>query len=265
MRFLVAAWAWLLAHKVQLMLTGSLVLLALRAVPQAHWQGLETDWPRVANLARALRAALPDLFKLARALLAIWTGRPWDLPPPSDPPSRETMPPKPIEPKGASMRFALFALVLAGCSASEVRRQAVAADTIARAANAGLDVLTGPQGATKISGLYETQQLDAARAACGNTRPCADPEAARDAVLAVRARWAPVWSAWALASVAHSAWASQLRRCQEQSDDAGTACTVDLAALGGSVLAKVSTLRCAMRGLGVADPFPGTVTCGDEK
>lgn len=262
MTWIVLAWAWMLTHKVQIALTGSLVLLALRAVPQAQWQRLETDWPRVANFARALRAALPDLFKLAKAVWAIWTGRPWDLPPPGDPPTRETVPPKPIEPKGASMRFALLAIALAGCSASEVRRQAVAAGVTTRASDAALAVLAGPEGALHVSSVYEMQQIEAARAACGNTKPCADPESARNAVMAVRARWAPVWAAWSLAGVLHAAWADQLDRCQGA--DAGD-CTVQLAALQRSVIAQVSTVRCALKDLGAPDPFPGPITCGGSR
>lgn len=158
-----------------------------------------------------------------------------------------------------------LALSLVACSGGAIRAQATTAAVIARASNAGLALIAGEDGATKVSSLYESQQLDVARAACGDTKPCADPQAARDAVMAVRARWAPVWSAWALAGVAHATWADQLRRCQTAQANDGTECTIRLEQLTRSVVAQITTVRCALRGLGVTDPFPGEIACGGEQ
>jgi hypothetical protein len=80
MHTLLTVAAWLAAHEHALVATAALVVAALRAVPAPQWQRLERDWPRAANLARALRACGPDLWKTGKALAAVWTGRPWGPP-----------------------------------------------------------------------------------------------------------------------------------------------------------------------------------------
>lgn len=68
---------WCGAHQVELVGTAAALALLCRAVPAEHWAVLERDWPRVANVARLLRAIAPDVLKAARVAWAIWTGRPW--------------------------------------------------------------------------------------------------------------------------------------------------------------------------------------------
>ena len=175
------------------------------------------------------------------------------------------LPPRP--PRGllvslaaALFTVALWALVLApltGCSASAVHVQAVTADTVGRVSNGALTV---------VLQVYKDQQLAAYHAACGNTTPCADPQAAREAVLAVRGKWAPVWGAWTLVGVAHGAWADQLDRCQgiqaDAGEDAGN-CGPALSELAFTLLKRMTALRCGLVGLGVDDPFTalGKVDC----
>lgn len=148
---------------------------------------------------------------------------------------------------------ALTGVVASSCSPSVVRRQAIAADTIARALNGSLPAVTES---------YRRAQLDAAQAACGNTTPCADPEAARDVVAAVRAKWSPVWLAWTVLRAAHDAWSDQLARCQvlDAGGDAG-ACEVSTAHLARTVLEHQTTLRCALVAVGVQDPIGGALVC----
>ena len=140
-----------------------------------------------------------------------------------------------------------------GCSASAVKRQAVAADAIGRTLNGALP---------SVLQAYKQQQLDVAQLACGHTTPCADPEAARDAVMAVRAKWAPVWLAWELSRAAHDAWADQLDRCQREAD-AGD-CAPSLAGLAATAVEHATELRCALRAVGVDDPLPGAAVCGKD-
>lgn len=148
----------------------------------------------------------------------------------------------------ARFTAALLALVLTACSGSAVHVQAVTADTVGRASNGALAV---------VLQVYKDQQITAAQAACGNATPCADPQAAHDAVLAVRGRWAPVWSAWTLLGVAHAAYADQLDRCQgvlvDASSDAG--CGPALSELLYTALHHASEVRCALVGLHVDDPL----------
>lgn len=87
---------WLIAHAAQIAATMAAVNLLLRAVPADTWASLETGWPRVAHIARMMRAAGPDLVKTGKALWGIWTGKPWPLP---EPERASVMPPLPIEPK----------------------------------------------------------------------------------------------------------------------------------------------------------------------
>ena len=155
----------------------------------------------------------------------------------------------------ACMVFVAFAF-LSRCSPSVVHTQAVAADTVGRASNGALEV---------VKVVYRDQVLAAARAACGNTIPCADPQAAHDAKMAVRAQWAPVWSAWALVGVAHAAWRDQLNRCQGLQDggaDAGD-CGPQLSELAFTLLTRTTQLRCGLVGLHVDDPLAmlGALDC----
>lgn len=156
---------------------------------------------------------------------------------------------------GVIVGIAAVALLLdlTGCSASAVKRQAVAADVIGRTLNGALP---------SVLEAYKRQQLDVAEIACGHVVPCADPEAARDAVTAVRAKWAPVWLAWELSRAAHDAWADQLDRCQRDVD-AGD-CAPSLAGLAATAVEHATELRCALRAVGVSDPLPGVAACGKD-
>ena len=71
------AWCW--AHQVQIMATVSIVATGLRTIPAERWAAVERDWPRAANLARLLRAVGIDGVKAARAIAAVWTGKPWPM------------------------------------------------------------------------------------------------------------------------------------------------------------------------------------------
>lgn len=147
----------------------------------------------------------------------------------------------------ACMVFVAFAF-LSRCSPSVVHTQAVAADTVGRVGNAGL---------AAVQQVYKDQQLAAYHAACGNADPCPDKQAAHEAVLAVRGRWAPVWHVWTLVEVAHSAWADQLDRCQGMLDagtDAGN-CGPQLSELAFTLMTRTTELRCALVGLHVDDPL----------
>lgn len=90
---------WLSAHALQIALTIGAINTLLRMVPAATWAKIETDWPRLAHLARSLRAIGPDVIKWAKALWGIWTGLPW--PSALAMPERASVapPPLPIQPK----------------------------------------------------------------------------------------------------------------------------------------------------------------------
>lgn len=53
----------------------------MRAIPDKLFVRVESASPRLANLLRFARAAGVDAYKAARALWAIFTGRPWVEPP----------------------------------------------------------------------------------------------------------------------------------------------------------------------------------------
>lgn len=173
--------------------------------------------------------------------------------------------------------LALGAVVVscvAGCSASAVRAQRTAAASTATIANRTLDVLLGPEGRAPLAGEYARIQRRVALAACGydpdeldEVRPCPKDsiEDAAAAVMKVREQWAIVWHVWDLASVAHAAWHAQLDRCEREQADAGGECTVKLEQLAATVVQHVVAVRCALRGLGAPDPFPGSVACGPDK
>jgi hypothetical protein len=236
-----------------------------RTIPEARYTALETAVPRLAWLLRASRKFGTDVWPAITAFASAAAGvavplvvrmpfaTPLDPPPASDlvRPSMERttrVPPLPI---------LLCLALLVGCSASAVHRQAVVADTFARIANAGLAV---------VERVYHDEQIAAARLVCGGAEPCDTTHNAdaRDAVLAVRAKWAPVKAVWDLAMVAHAAWSTQLDACQRDAADAGDdgGCSVQLDVLAAGVLAHTTDLRCALRGIGVTDPFPGAVDCG---
>lgn len=87
MQSVIVAWAWLVAHHAEIMLTLGAIVAALRAVPAPVWQRIERDWPRLANGARLARSIAPDAVKAAKVIVAIWTGRPW----PASPTREETI------------------------------------------------------------------------------------------------------------------------------------------------------------------------------
>lgn len=90
-----------------------------------------------------------------------------------------------------------LALLLVACplrGGTMVRGQAVAAQHMATAANAGLPLLR--EG-------YAAEGLQCVEDAV-------DEDEARECIAGVRRRWAPVWRAWDAWSGAHDAWASSL-------------------------------------------------------
>lgn len=109
------AWRWAVAHQVELVGSVVVVVALARAIPADRWARLERDWPRLANLARFLRAIFPDLVKAARTLVAIWTGRPWPAqPPPLDPTAGPVLPRVP--PLPLLLCLALLVVGLTGCT-----------------------------------------------------------------------------------------------------------------------------------------------------
>lgn len=82
--YLNRAAAWLAARTGAAVVVTALVLLLLRLVPTARWVALESRYPRAANVLRVLRAALPDVYKTAKAMWFVLTGKPWPLPEPAE-------------------------------------------------------------------------------------------------------------------------------------------------------------------------------------
>jgi len=149
------------------------------------------------------------------------------------------------------LRVFALATILVACSASAVRRQAIASNAL---------VVISDTALTAVGQLYEDQQKTALEAACGHTTPCADPPAAREAGAVVRRQWDPVWASSHLLEVAHASWVVQLERCQGLADagDCGPQLSEQLVA----VTQHLTELRCGLRGLHVPDPFSGPVECG---
>jgi hypothetical protein len=75
--YVLTAWSWLVDHHEAVMLALGAFVGMLRAIPAPTWQAFERDWPRVANLARLLRAIAPDFWKAAKVVLAMLSGKPW--------------------------------------------------------------------------------------------------------------------------------------------------------------------------------------------
>lgn len=133
---------------------------------------------------------------------------------------------------------------LGGCSGSTAQRQVRAADGIGRAFNRAQPV---------VLAAYEGGSRAVIDAACGETRPCADPDSAREALAAHRAKWAPVWVAWEAARLAHDAWSTASEMClaQTSAGDGGDTCTTRVDVLGARALVLSRELRCALTGVGV--------------
>lgn len=134
---------------------------------------------------------------------------------------------------------------VSGCSGSAAQRQVRAADGIGRAFNRAQPV---------VLDAYERGSRVVIDAACGETRPCADPDSAREALAAHRAKWAPVWVAWEAARLAHDAWSTASEMCLAQasdSGDGGDTCTTRVDVLGARALVLSRELRCALTGVGV--------------
>lgn len=71
----VLEWVWI--HMPQISATMGAFIVLSRAIPTTTYATLEKDWPRIANLIRAIRAIFPDFVKAVRAIAAIWTGKQW--------------------------------------------------------------------------------------------------------------------------------------------------------------------------------------------
>lgn len=138
------------------------------------------------------------------------------------------------------------------CSPSAVQVQARVADVTARVANAASQPMLDE---------YRRQQETARDTACGHTVPCADPEAAREAVVHARAQWTPVFAAWTMLRVSHDVYATQLELCQ--TTDAG--CSPNISRLMADILRHQQTFRCALVAVGVRDPFQGALTCSGDR
>uniref|UniRef100_A0A6M3INU5 Uncharacterized protein n=1 Tax=viral metagenome TaxID=1070528 RepID=A0A6M3INU5_9ZZZZ len=112
------------------------------------------------------------------------------------------------------------AWLLAGCSPAALDLQARAADVVARSANAALPALVEAYQAEGEEVVARCDSLDEARAGLD----------------AVRARWAPVWSAWDALETVHELWETTL--------EAGG----DAAVIWPSVLRAYCGLRLALDG-----------------
>ena len=150
--------------------------------------------------------------------------------------------------------------VLSACSASAVRRQIVISNAL---------VIADDKALTQVGRMYG-EQIDLARQlACGHAEPCPDPGEAIAAMDAVIRKWASVWAAWGMLDAAHDAWATQLERCQNTLSDAGDAgvdtCGPQLSDLAIVAAKHLDEVRCALRAMGVGDPFEGEVKCGGVK
>lgn len=145
-------------------------------------------------------------------------------------------------------RAVLLAAISVGCSASALSIQARTADTIARSVNAA---------STPVIAVYREAQLRVVGELCPSAEHCDGP-AVRSAVAAIRARWALVWASHDSLRVILDTWSVQIETCARAQ---GAACTPDVLAMAGRVLAIATTWRCALRAVGVADPIPLPVTC----
>lgn len=145
---------------------------------------------------------------------------------------------------------ALLLVLLVGCSGTEVRRQAMSADVIARAFNS--------VGEPTLVAAYESACRGEIDHVCREA-PC-DRALMEGALAACDRHWQPAMLAYEATRALHSAWRLTLMRCQVA--DAGS-CTIDLARDGAAFMQSATRFRCAIRALGRADldPIPGAVTC----
>ena len=234
---LVLAWVWL--HLPQITATVSVIVMLGRAVPSTTYASLEKDWPRLMNLLRALRALFPDIVKAAKAIYFVWTGKQWPTNSTITISNTPTPPPLPL----------LLTLVLfLSCSSSAQQIQARALDVVGRVSNTARDQWLRE---------YRRQLTETADTACGNVTPCADPQAAEDAVNVVKSQWNAVFVAWALYVTIHDTYSTQVEACRT----VDAACAVNFVLITGEVMQHQTELRCALRRVGVADPFPGPLTC----
>lgn len=156
------------------------------------------------------------------------------------------------------LRVFALATILVACSASAVHKASISADMLARGSNAALEI---------VKRVYHDQLMTVSLEACGHVTPCADPDAMREAQAVIVARWKPVFGVWSMMRIAHLAWKDQLNRCQEIQADAGTEakdCAMLASDLAVVVVQHLDETRCAMRAIGVSDPFPGEVSCAKD-
>lgn len=144
--------------------------------------------------------------------------------------------------------FAGLCFGLSACSASAQQVQARILDVTARVANTALDVWMRE---------YKRALMETADTACGNATPCADQQAATEAVAIVQGQWNPVFLAWASLQTSHSAYSVQIEACRVTTPQ----CTLDIAAVSAEVLRHQSEFRCALRRVHANDPFPGPLQC----
>lgn len=147
------------------------------------------------------------------------------------------------------MRLALLLTLTVGCGASGLAIQARVADTVGRTVNASAATLTAA---------YSDAQHAALDAHCPSVEHCDGP-AARTAVDAVRARWRLVLAAHDSLRIIHDTWSQQIEACART--ESRDRCTPDVISMASRVLTVANTWRCALRGVGVADPIPLPLTC----
>lgn len=147
------------------------------------------------------------------------------------------------------LTLALVCALLCGCGASGLAIQARVADTVGRSVNAA---------AVPLTAAYEAAQRAAIDEHCPSVARCDGP-AARAAVDGVRSRWRLVLAAHDSLRIIHETWSQQIEACaRTQSRDR---CTPNVVEMAGRVLTVANTWRCALRGVGVADPIPLPLTC----
>lgn len=105
--------------------------------------------------------------------------------------------------------------------------------------------------ADKISTLYEGRLTEVGRTACGNTTPCADPDAAQAAMIAEAERWSEVRARLDYLRRSQVIFQGRLELCCNASGndcrntDAST-CAVDMFALEAGINHQFDSLACAL-------------------
>lgn len=66
---------WIIKNQNEIVSLAAAVTVLLRGVPSPVWYKIEKNYPRIAGVARLVRALFPDLVKALRVAGEIWKGK----------------------------------------------------------------------------------------------------------------------------------------------------------------------------------------------